>query len=450
MAHAQNQQIIANGKITLYQRDDVRDGRWHCRIKMKGHSGYVRRSTGEIEFEPAKEAALLILGELNQRVAQSLPLRKKTFAEVAASYLKDAETRWKEGRNSEGRFLILKGTIQRYLIPYFGIRDITLIQKKDLMAYRAWRQTYWTTGPGFKETGRKKKPPTQATLKQEWTALRGVFLHGIDLGVCPQTILTALKHDKTDIKKRPAFTQDEYDKLWLFLLTWQYKTHHPKIREDRTLLRYYVMIMVNSGMRIGEARGLKWRDVGNYSNASGYWVTLNVKGKTGDRLVVCQPGVEKYFEKLKGRGYRTDPDDLVFCHQDGLPVKTWTSFGRMLKAAGIEYDTNGDRHTVYSLRHTYATFRLQNGTNVYWLKKNMGTSVSMIERHYGQTNVLVGIEHETAKRNQSSGNTRSRTLRSNETSKDVIRIKRKADELVPVGAVDMTPALDDTEGSVEE
>ena len=117
----------------------------------------------------------------------------------------------------------------------------------------------------------------------------------------------------------------------------------------------------------------------------------------------------------------------------------------MLKAAGIEYDTNGDRHTVYSLRHTYATFRLQNGTNVYWLKKNMGTSVAMIERHYGQTNVLVGIEHETAKRNQSSGNTRSRTLRSNETSKDVIRIKRKADELVPVGAVDMTPALDDTE-----
>ena len=28
----------------------------------------------------------------------------------------------------------------------------------------------------------------------------------------------------------------------------------------------------------------------------------------------------------------------------------------------------------------------------------MGTSVAMIERHYGQTNVLIGIEHETAKR----------------------------------------------------
>ena len=33
-----------------------------------------------------------------------------------------------------------------------------------------------------------------------------------------------------------------------------------------------------------------------------------------------------------------------------------------------------------------------------WLKQNMGTSVQMIERHYGQTKVLVGIEHETARR----------------------------------------------------
>ena len=182
MAHAGNQQTIANGQITLYVRDDVKRPQWQCRIKVKGHSGYVRRSTGETDLDRAKEVALQILGELNQRVTQNLPLKRKTFAEVAAGFLKDAETRWKEGRNSEGRYQILKGTLQRYLIPYFGNCDITLIQKKDLMAYRTWRQAYWVTGPGFKETGKVKKPPTQATLKQEWTALRGVFLYGMDTG----------------------------------------------------------------------------------------------------------------------------------------------------------------------------------------------------------------------------------------------------------------------------
>ena len=124
------------------------------------------------------------------------------------------------------------------------------------------------------------------------------------LAWCPQSMLPFLKHEKSSVNKRPAFTQDEYDKLWLHLLTWHYKTHNPRIRQDRTLLRHYVLIMVNSGLRVGEARFLKWRDVGSYSNENGHWVTLTVKGKTGERLVVCQPGVERYFEKLKERDYR--------------------------------------------------------------------------------------------------------------------------------------------------
>jgi len=53
-------------------------------------------------------------------------------------------------------------------------------------------------------------------------------------------------------------------------------------------------------------------------------------------------------------------------------------FDIMLKDAGMTYDSQGKKRTIYSLRHTYATLRLENGTNVYWLKQNMGTSVNMI------------------------------------------------------------------------
>ena len=137
MPHALHQYVLADGKITLYQRDDVKNPLWQCRILIKGNRGYVRRSTGEAELERAKEVALQILGELKQRKAQNLPMTRKTFAEVAAGYLKDAETRWKEGRNSAGRHAIIKGTVQRYLVPYFGNRHINLIVKKDLMDYRA-------------------------------------------------------------------------------------------------------------------------------------------------------------------------------------------------------------------------------------------------------------------------------------------------------------------------
>ena len=100
MSHAANQVKIAEGQITLYQRDDVKDGVWQCRMNLKGHKGYVRRSTGETDLDRAKERSLQILGELNQRQSQNLPISRKTFAEVASGYLRDAETRRRGGRRA--------------------------------------------------------------------------------------------------------------------------------------------------------------------------------------------------------------------------------------------------------------------------------------------------------------------------------------------------------------
>jgi hypothetical protein len=97
------------------------------------------------------------------------------------------------------------------------------------MDYRAWRQTYWISGPGQKEWSTQKKAPSQATLKQEWTVLRGVFLHGQDLGVVQPHVIALLKHEKNKTNKRPAFTADEYRKLWLFMRDWIKKTDNPRV-----------------------------------------------------------------------------------------------------------------------------------------------------------------------------------------------------------------------------
>jgi hypothetical protein len=40
MAHAKDQVSVADGQITLYRRDDVKDPTWQCRIRVKGHRGY--------------------------------------------------------------------------------------------------------------------------------------------------------------------------------------------------------------------------------------------------------------------------------------------------------------------------------------------------------------------------------------------------------------------------
>ena len=53
------------------------------------------------------------------------------------------------------------------------------------------------------------------------------------------------------------------------------------------------------------------------------------------------------------------------------------------RLAGVEYDSHARRRTIYSLRHTYATFRLREGTHHFHLAQNMGTSVKMLEEYYG-------------------------------------------------------------------
>jgi integrase len=85
-------------------------------------------------------------------------------------------------------------------------------------------------------------------------------------------------------------------------------------------------------------------------------------------------------------GKKPDNDDYVFCNRDGTPVGSFKkSFESLLKAAGVETDSHGNRRTIYSLRHTYATFRLQEGVHQFILAKNMGTSTAMLEKHYGHT-----------------------------------------------------------------
>jgi hypothetical protein len=44
------------------------------------------------------------------------------------------------------------------------------------------------------------------------------------------------------------------------------------------------------------------------------------------------------------------------------------------------------------LRHPYATFSLSEGVDVYFLSNQMGTSVQMIEDHYGHVSLVKNAE----------------------------------------------------------
>ena len=65
------------------------------------------------------------------------------------------------------------------------------------------------------------------------------------------------------------------------------------------------------------------------------------------------------------------------------------AFKIMLKNAELLDDVNGSRRSLYSLRHTYATFQiLYSKIDLHTLAKNMGTSIAMLERHYSHLEVI--------------------------------------------------------------
>jgi integrase len=65
-------------------------------------------------------------------------------------------------------------------------------------------------------------------------------------------------------------------------------------------------------------------------------------------------------------------------------------FNRMMGRAKLLIDTHtGKKRSLYSLRHFYATHELTKGNvTAYQLAEHMGTSIAMLQTHYGHLDLL--------------------------------------------------------------
>ena len=159
------------------------------------------------------------------------------------------------------------------------------------------------------------------------------------------------------------------------------------------MLTNYVLVLANTGIRVGEARSLSWSDIDTFlGDDAKENIVLQVRGKTGAREVVARTlAVKDYLQRiweLRCNELQAKPamSEGIFCHKDGKPIHSFKKgFNALIKEASVEFDSTGHRRVIYSLRHTYATFRLHEGVNHFTLARNMGTSVKMLESFYGHT-----------------------------------------------------------------
>jgi integrase len=352
-------------------------------------------------LEDAKRAAEALYEELSYKARTKQPLKTTSFEQVARDYLRKVERATLEGNLSGGRLVLVRGTLERYLLPYFGKRAINEISTADFADYDDWRLDYWTRGYGAdRAAANAAKVPAAKTLVMEQSVLRQVLRHGVETGVIEQLPYMAAKRARTN--RRSAFGVGEYRALIRTARRRAAEAKHPRVKRDRRLLEIYVRLLTGTGLRVGEARKLRWHDVELIGTGNGRQretLRLWVDGKTGKRAVIGSIAAKRALKALLAFYGFADIDearakgDGLF-ERGGEAIRTFeVGFARLLEAAGLETDRHGQKRTLYCLRHTYATFRLQyGGTDVYLLARNMGTSVGMIEGHYGHISTTLAAD----------------------------------------------------------
>jgi integrase len=137
------------------------------------------------------------------------------------------------------------------------------------------------------------------------------------------------------------------------------------------------LLSLHTGLRMGEITGLKWSHI---DNERGIIRVMNPKGGEG-RAAFMTEKLKAMFEAMK----RGEPENFVFTRTDGTPLKEMPRiYFEIVVDLGFNSGIIDPRQKVvaHTLRHTYASWHVTAGTDIYTLKELLGHSViAMTERY---------------------------------------------------------------------
>lgn len=356
---------ILGGKVHVYKRE--RSTVWQCSAYLEGKNRRV--STKEESLAKAKEFAEDWYLELRGKKARGELLSEHTFAHAADRFTREYEL-MTAGERNEVYVKGHRGRLKNHLVPFFGKMGISQVTAGAVQDYRMSRIEP-KDEPNWKPPSRSTMHHEIVTLRQVLkTALRQGWIHGL-----PD--LSAPYRSSGKIVHRAWFSHDEYKTLYTATranINTQANSRHRRLAAQ---MHDKVLLMANTGIRPDEANGLEYRDVEIVEDdATGETILeIEVRGKRGVGYCKSTTGAVRPFQRMVERN-RPEPTDRLF------PVDHNRQFNRILDETNLKFDRQGNRRTLYSLRHSYICFRLLEGADIYQIAKNCRTSVEMIEKHY--------------------------------------------------------------------
>lgn len=381
MAFVIDKEELRSGLI-IFRRGDVAHRNFYCRVKLPKEDRYKTYSLKTPDVGTARQLAYRKEADIEFRLEHDVPVFNRPFRQVAEEYLATQQRRANAGEVSKDRVKNLRNTFTRALEDYVGSTQIHLIGQDRWTGYPTWRRE--------NGKGRFRERVSDSTIATEMGALNAVMNYAISKRYVGAGHRFEGK-PKLKTMRRDEFTVEEYRKLHSFGRAWIGKATSPQGTWYRSMCYQFMLIMCNTGMRPPEAKNLRWRDVMAAKDRDGREiVVLFVQGKGKSRKLVAPKSVGDYLDRVRALSKATKPDDPVFTIINGKPAKHLYSdtVQDLLTESGLRMGPNGIPRSTYCFRHTYATFRLSEGVDVYILAEQMGTSVKMIENHYGHVNTI--------------------------------------------------------------
>lgn len=280
-----------------------------------------------------------------------------TFKDFTATWLSEHQIEWRRSH-----LKVLKCTLDGHLLPHFGDKPVGTITKADILAFRAKLAEL----PG--RTGPKMSPKR---INGILAPMRQILAEAADRYgfVSPTLNLKPLRLRKTDVE---PFTLEQVQQM---LAT---------VRAD---WRNYFTVRFFTGMRTGEAHGLKWKYVDFDKRLILVRETFVLGEDEYTKTDSSQRDIQMtqvVFEALQAQHAATAKlSDYVFCNKEGKPQDN-DNFGTrvwypLLRHLGLK------KRRPYQMRHTAATLWLASGEAPEWIARQLGhSSTEMLFRVYSR------------------------------------------------------------------
>lgn len=239
-----------------------------------------------------------------------------------------------------------------------------------------------------KRRGNTNETISEHTAKDIFTFVKTILYFAMEQGEIPER--------RFKVKKPCGFAETDKEQAEFFELEYYKKliTNAMEIepKKNYNQARIFVMLALTTGMRIGEVCGLKWCDI-NFDNNmisvrrtvqritnidnSSYMHIGEPKSQTSKRTIILTNSTKEALEKYKlCFNEKCSPNNFVLTNKPNPtePRTVRSGYKRFLKHCEIPYIH------PHGLRHTFATYCIDNGIDVKITSQMLGhanTSITL-------------------------------------------------------------------------